>query len=77
MHVDLSGVEEVCEGCTIDANCSFGELVIDVPRRFQTDIRKSTAFASIDCSGEPDPDAQGLIHINANVSFGEISVRYI
>lgn len=77
LNVDLSGVEKVSEECTIDANCSFGELVIHVPRRFRVETSNSTAFASVDFSGEPAPDAQGTIHINANVSFGEISIRYI
>ena len=75
--VDLSGVEAVAERCIVEANCSFGELTILVPRRFEAKLNASTAFGETDINGHPDPETRGTIYIEANASFGEISVRYI
>ena len=75
--VDLSGVESISENCTMDASCSFGELVIFVPSRFAVRPNSSTSFAEVDIIGEPDSNHQGTILLNANASFGEICVKYI
>lgn len=77
LTVDLSGCEEIAAGCTIDASCSFGELKLLVPRQYRVEHSKRTAFASIDVQGQSDPNAQQTIYVEANVSFGEISIRYI
>ena len=75
--VDLTGVEEVAEDCTLNANCSFGDLTLRVPRRYRVRCESSTAFANVSVSGEPDALCAGTIVLNADVSFGEISVRYV
>ena len=75
--MDLSGCEEVFRNCRIDANCSFGELILLVPRRFRVEPDSSTAFASLEIVGQPDPEPKGVIRLDANISFGEITVKYI
>ena len=75
--VDLTSCEAVAENCVVEANCSFGELVLRVPRRFAVQAESSTAFASVNFSGHPDSTPAGVIRLDANVSFGEIAVRYI
>lgn len=75
--VDLSGCEAVAEDCYIEANCSFGELVLLVPRRFVVNANNSTAFATVNFSGHPDSTPTGVIRLEANASFGEVSVKYI
>jgi transcriptional regulator with XRE-family HTH domain len=77
LTVDLRGCESVSEDCTITANCSFGELRLLVPRRFRVENDASTAFASVDISGHPDPEPAGIINLDASVSFGEIEIKYI
>ena len=74
LTVDLQEVGAVAEGCHIAANCSFGELRLLVPRRFAVQSDNSTAFASISFSGHPDSAPEGVIHLDANASFGEISI---
>ena len=76
-EVDLSGVEEVTEDCTLEVSCSFGHLTLLVPRRYAVHQTNSTAFAAFDISGHPDPEPQGIITLKASASFGEIDVRYI
>ena len=75
--VDLTGVQQVSGMCTVEANCSFGELTIRVPKRFTVKQNGSSAFGSNEISGEPDENCQGTIYLESSVSFGEISVEYV
>ena len=77
LTVDLTGCEEVFQNCKIEANCSFGDLTLRVPRRFRVDPDSSTAFASLDIDGHPDPEPKGVIRLDANISFGEITIEYV
>ena len=74
--IDLSGVEKL-EDCHIDANCSFGALRIFVPQRYSVKADNSTAFGNICIKGTPDSHCEGIIYLDANANFGEISVHYI
>lgn len=75
--VDLTACGQLASNCTIEATCSFGELTLRVPRRFRVESSSSTAFASVDVSGHPDPEPEGVIFLNATASFGEIGIDYI
>ena len=75
--VDLSGVSAVADECCIEANCSFGDLTILVPRRYRAKLVSSTAFGDVDITGHPDPEPSGIIVVNAKASFGDISIEYI
>ncbi len=75
--VDLTGVENVAPDCHIDANCSFGELEFVIPRRFRVITESSTSFASMDVKGTPDASPIGQILLSGDVSFGEITIKYV
>lgn len=75
--IDLSGVAAVDTQCRIDADCSFGELTILVPSRYNVVPDSSTSFASMDIQGHPDSSAGGTIYLHADVSFGAIRVQYV
>lgn len=77
MTVDLSSCNAVAPDCSIDATCSFGELTLLVPKRFRVQQDASTAFAGIHIYGQHDDNPQGVILLDASVSFGEIQIRYI
>ena len=77
LTVDLRDCQEIADGCTIDAGCAFGELCFLVPRRFTVRHTASTAFASVDVDGHPDPEPEGIITMDARVHFGEISIEYV
>ncbi len=77
LTVDLTGCEEVTQDCCVDATCSFGELNLIVPKRFRVNADSSNAFASLAVKGQPDDQAQGVIHLDGSVSFGEIEIRYV
>lgn len=75
--VDLSGISAVDEYCTVNADCSFGELTILVPRCFKVIPDSATSFAGFEVSGQPAINPSGTIHIKADASFGEICIQYV
>ncbi|MBE6976925.1 MAG: helix-turn-helix transcriptional regulator [Ruminococcaceae bacterium] len=77
LTVDLSGCQEVTQDCRIEADCSFGELILQVPRRFFVRPDQSVTFASLETQGHSDPQPQGTICLDASVSFGQITIQYI
>ena len=77
LTVDLRGCEAVSQNCEVEANCSFGQLTLCVPKRFRVETDSSTAFGAVNFEGSHDPDPQGIIRLDANVSFGEIEVVYV
>lgn len=76
LTVDLTQCKEIADGCTIDANCSFGELILLIPSAYRVEAAPSTSFGSTEISGQPDANPRGTIYINSNVSFGEIEICY-
>ena len=77
LTLDLSGCREFAPNCRIDAECSFGELTILVPRHIRANIARNTAFGAIEVVGDCDRDTAGTLNIDAEVQFGQITVRYI
>ncbi len=77
LTIDLTGCEEITDGCALYANCSFGELEILVPKRCRVVPESNTTFASMSVEGEPNPYPTATMYIEGNVTFGEITIRYI
>ena len=77
MTVDLSGCEKISNDCHLKADCSFGELKILVPSRWEVRSDSNKAFASVEIHGQPDVQPEGIIYLDCNVSFGEIEIQYI
>ena len=77
LTVDLSGVETVSANCTVDVSCSFGSLLILVPRQYRVVLDSDTAFANVEIQGQHDSTPNGELNLDADASFGTITVRYI
>lgn len=77
MTLDLTHVESFAPDCTVDADCSLGELTILVPGHIRAEVDHDAAFGSVDIRGSHNPEANTTIHIDADVSFGQITIRYI
>ena len=75
--VDLTNVASVENNCRLSANCSFGQLHIRIPRCFQIVSASSTSFAGFEIEGVPDTHTKGTIQLDADVSFGAITICYI
>ena len=74
--IDLTKIDSITANCSINAQCSFGELHLLVPRRYQVIVNNSGAFSDIEIIGEPEENAVGKILLDGNVSFGEIEIQY-
>lgn len=77
LTVDLTSVREFSENCHLDADCSFGHLIIRLPKSCRAVPSTDTAFASVKFSGNPDPQPQYTIHLDCDVAFGEIQIQYL
>lgn len=77
MTVDLSGCGSIDDGCKLEADCSFGDMTILIPRKYRALLQIDHAFANAAMHGQPDPDASATIYITGSVSFGQIVVKYI
>ncbi len=76
--VDFSGCEAVAPNCVVEVDNSFGELTLLIPDRFEVTVEHDTAFAGgPQISGRPASVVEGTIHIKADVSFGNLNIRYV
>ena len=76
MTVDLRGCEALSGNCRLQADCSFGQMTLLVPRRFRAECSNDTAFGSVETKGIPDPGA-AVFSLDCSVSFGQITVCYL
>ncbi len=77
LTVDLRGCETFAPGCRIDLDCSFGSLELLIPRSCRVEPATSTAFASVEVKGSPDPVPTAVVSVDCDASFGEITLRYL
>ncbi len=63
-------------GATIDADVSFGSLVLRLPASVGVKSESSAAFGGVDCPAG-DPNAAIRINLKGDVSFGKIEVEYV
>jgi predicted membrane protein len=77
LTVDLSGCEEIANHCHLEADCSFGEVIIKVPAKYRVKPDSDTSFGDVTISGHPDAEPAATILLDANASFGSITVMYI
>ena len=75
--VDLSVCERVSPSCHIDVECNFGEVTLLVPGRFCVQPQQNTTFAAVQIVGHADPNPEGVIRVDAEANFGQITIKYI
>ena len=77
LAIDLSGCEEIADGCRIEVGCAFGELEILIPRGFRAEYNIPAAFGTVETKGHASADADRIIFLEGSTSFGETTVRYL
>ena len=75
--VDLRGVSSVENGCTLSADCCFGQLTLLVPCCYTVIPDSSTSFASFEIKGTPDSNPKGTVRLTSSVDFGTLLLRYL
>lgn len=75
--LDLTGCAEITDGCVLEADCSFGDITLCIPRncRVEQDVR--TGFSALSVDGDPEPGAEKTIYLRGSVHFGQLQIRYI
>ena len=48
-----------------------------MPSRFRVEQDIASSFASCDIKGYPDDEPEGVIQLDASVSFGSIVIKYV
>lgn len=74
---DLTNVQRVTPGAKFNVDVSFGECIIILPRRIRLELRADKSFGSIQMRGEAASDARETLVLEGDVSFGELSIRYV
>lgn len=77
LTVDLTKCQQIANDCNIDLSCSFGELVLLVPRTCKIDDHSAASLGAVDHTGHPEDDPSSIIHLNGKCSFGHITISYI
>ena len=75
-ELDLTNVKHFLSGATLNAEVSFGSMELIVPRFVRLSVKSDKSFGSIQTFGEPDLNAQEVLVVNADVSFGSMNIRY-
>lgn len=75
--IDLTQVGKIMPNCQISASCSFGELRLLISKSCKLTPSSSTSFAGFKTVGSYSQHHTSEIFLDANVSFGEISVEYV
>ena len=76
LTLDLCDCKAFRESCHLRVDCSFGSTTILLPKSIRLEPNSSTAFAGITIQGSPDTNASATIHMDADVSFGSITICY-
>ena len=77
LTVDLTSVNQFSENCHLDADCSFGHLIIRLPKTCHAVPSTDTAFASVKVSGNPDSEPLYTIKMDCDVAFGQVQIQYV
>ena len=75
--LDLTGCQSVDRDCRLHFDAAFGNLVLQVPSRYRVDVNLDRTGGGIDVSGQPDPNPQATIHLEGEVSFGNMKIQYV
>ena len=75
LTIDLTEAN-IENGATIDADVSFGSILLRLPSFVGVKSESSAAFGGVNCPAG-DPNAAIRINLKGDVSFGKIEVEYV
>lgn len=61
----------------VNASTSFGSVELYVPKNWNIICTPSSSFGSVREYGEPDPNGENEMTIDADTSFGSINIHYV
>ena len=75
-ELDFTQVKELAEDCHLEVSCSFGDMTLIIPQRFEVKPVTKTSFGEISFDGHPDANPQGVIQLDATANFSDITIEY-
>lgn len=75
--LDLTTCGQIEDGCTLELQCSFGDMEVQIPKGCRVVCNREGSFSSVEYSGSPDPDAAITLRADCKVNCGEIEFHYI
>lgn len=75
--LDLTACKTILPNALLDVDVSFGSFELLVPRCIRVNMNEDKAFGSITVRGTPSDDATEKLYLKGDVSFGNMTVRYI
>lgn len=74
--LDLSGCQQVADGCRIHVDAAFSSLVLQLPKRFRVVTNLDQTGASVEVTGQPEAVCQGAIQLYGDCAFGTLKIQY-
>ena len=74
--LDLTACGTVESGSELRVDVSFGSVTLKLPKHWKVQERSDRSFASVSTHGEPAPDADQLLVVESDLSFGSLDIRW-
>lgn len=76
-ELNLADCTAIGEDCRLNVDLSFGSMRLFVPKRYAVDLVTDKSFSSVNVQGTPQSEPEGVIHLDTDVSFANLTILYI
>lgn len=77
MEVYFDNAELLGDKALIDVDASFGGVELYIPKKWEVVNNMRMAMGAVEYVGERDEEAEKVINLVGNVSFGAVEVHYV
>ncbi len=74
--LDLRNCGQVDPDCVLTTDVSFGSLHVLLPKNWKVQETSDRSFSSVTFQGTPSPDADQVLHMESDVSFGSLEISW-
>lgn len=74
--LDLTDCQTVAPGSELSVDVSFGSVTLMLPMNWKVQERSDHSFSAVSTHGSPHPNADQLLVIESDLSFGSLDIRW-
>ena len=74
--LDLTACQTVEPGSTLSVDVSFGSVELKLPKNWKVQEQSARSFSSVSTHGGPAADADQLLIVESDLSFGSLDIRW-
>ena len=74
--LDLTACQTVEPGSELTIDASFGSVTLKLPGNWKVRERSDRSFSSVSTHGSPDANADQLLVVESDLSFGSLDIRW-